>query len=147
MYVQEYLTSDMTGFEEYPNPAWVAGAKAGMSEALDRARSNGWREFFDVLETLFRSMMEVRPAGPGTSLQDGSMYETLGGYVSVVGRLTTEGLRFAVPSIRQQAVASLFPGMNLCCTGKDVLIPHSELDVFSRLVPIRGPLEKEVVAR
>ncbi len=147
MYVQEYLTSDMTGFEECPNPAWVAGAKAGISGALDRARSSGWREFFDVLETLFRSMMEVRPAEPGTSPQDGSMYETLGGYVSVVGQMTTEGLRFTVPPIRQQAVASLFPGMQLYRTGKEVLVPQSELDIFSRLVPIRGPLEMEMVTR
>jgi len=147
MYIQEYLASDMIGFEEYADPAWVAGAKAGISEALDRARSSGWREFFDVLETLFRSMMEVRPAEPGTTPQDGSMYETLGGYVSVVGQLTAEGLRFTVPLIRQQAVVSLFPGMQLYRTDKDLLVPLSELDIFSRLVPIRGPLESEVVAR
>lgn len=145
MYVQEHLTSDMIGFEDYPDPAWVAGAKAGFMDALYRTRSSGWREFFDILETLFRHMMEVPPAEPGTSSQDGSLYETLGGYVSVVGRITSEGLMFCVPPIRQQVVASLFPGMQLFLTGKEILVPHSELDVFSRLVPLRGPLELEVV--
>ncbi|KXH77154.1 MAG: hypothetical protein AM326_05660 [Candidatus Thorarchaeota archaeon SMTZ-45] len=147
MYVQEHLTGDMIGFEEHPDPAWIAGAKSGMTEALYRARSSGWREFFDSLETLFRHMIEVPPAEPGTSTQNGSLYETLGGYVSVVGTMTSEGLTFSVPPIRQQVVASLFAGMQLYRNGKELLVPHSELDIFSRLVPLRGPIELEVFNR
>ncbi len=147
MFTQEYLSREMNYYSGTPDPAWVAGAKAGINEAVSRAIIADWREFYDSLETMFRSMMEVRPAEPGTTSKDGSLYETLGGYVSVTGRVTTAGLTFPVPARRQQTVASLFPGMQMYRTGKDVLIPHKELDSFKRLVPLRGPLEEKMGVR
>lgn len=144
MYVQEHLNRSMNGTDERIDPAWIAGAKAGVSEVPNRARKPHWREFFDSLENLFRFMIDLQPAEPGTSPQDGSLYETLGGYVSVAGRMTPEGLLFTLPPIRQKTVASLFPGMKLYRTGKDVLVPKNELDSFSRLVPLRGPIEEVV---
>ena len=141
MFTKEYLSMGMKGYTDTPDPAWVAGAKAGMNKFVSRSKFRGWREFLDTLEDLFRIMMEVRPAEPGTSPDNGSLYESLGGFVSVAGRMTEEGLSFSVPPRRQQTIASLFPGMEMYRTGKEVLIPHRELESFNRLVPLRGPLE------
>jgi hypothetical protein len=146
MYIQGYLQSGINGIDELPDPAWVAGAKAGLNEAFYRVTKTDWRDFFESLEDLFRFMLEVQPAEPGTTPKDGSLYETLGGYVSVVGRVTSQGLSFSLPPIRQQAVVSLFPGMDLYRNGKEVLVPHEELDSFKKLVPLRGPIE-EMVSR
>ncbi|MHA2379613.1 MAG: hypothetical protein ACXADS_10060 [Candidatus Thorarchaeota archaeon] len=141
MFTKEYLTMRMNGYTDTFDPAWVAGAKAGISKVVKRVRLRRWREFLDTLEDLFSFMMEVRPAEPGTSPDDGSLYESLGGYVSVAGRMTDEGLRFSVPPRRLKKIASLFPGMEMYRTGKEVLIPNGELESFNRLVPLRGPLE------
>ncbi|TET11544.1 MAG: hypothetical protein E3J86_02690 [Candidatus Thorarchaeota archaeon] len=144
MFTQEYLPREMGHYSGTLDLAWVAGAKAGINEIVSRVGKGAWAEFYDSLEILFRFMMEVQPAEPGTSLEDGSLYESLGGYVSVTGRMTPRGLKFSVPPRRQKTVAALFPGMEMYRTGKDVLIPHKELDSFSRLVPLRGPLEEKM---
>lgn len=144
MFTQEYLSRKMNSHTHTFDPAWVAGAKAGINEIESRVGEGAWAEFYDSLEMVFRFMIEVPPAEPGTSPEDGSLYETLGGYVSVAGRMTHEGLKFSVPSRRQKTVAALFPGMEMYRTGKGVLIPHKELESFSRLVPMRGPLEDKM---
>lgn len=144
MYIQDYLQNSTKNMNELPDPAWIAGAKAGINEAFHREARPDWRDFFESLEDLFEFMLEVQPAEPGTTPKDGSLYETLGGYVSVVGEITSQGLRFSLPPIRQQAVVSLFPGMDLYRNGKEVLIPRKELDSFKKLVPLRGPIEEMV---
>lgn len=144
MYIQEYLQISTNSMDELPDPAWIAGAKAGINEVIHREARHDWRDFLESLENLFKFMLEIQPAEPGTSPKDGSLYETLGGYVSVVGVITSQGLSFSLPPIRQQAVASLFPGMNLYRNGKEILIPRKELDSFKKLVPLRGPIDEVV---
>ena len=144
MYTQEYLQSNITAMDELPDPAWVAGAKAGFSTVFYRGIKSDWREFFQSLEDLFRFMLEVQPAEPGTTPKDGSLYETLGGYVSVVGRVSSHGLSFPLPPIRQHTVVSLFPGMDLYRYGKEVFVPHKEIESFKKLVPLRGPIEEMI---
>ena len=144
MYIQEYLQNSTNIIDELPDPAWIAGAKAGINEIFHREARPDWRNFFESLEDLFKFMLEVPPAEPGTTPEDGSLYETLGGYVSVVGEMTSQGLSFSLPPIRQQAVVSLFPGMELYRDGKEILIPRRELDSFKKLVPLRGPIEEMV---
>ncbi|MHA2179384.1 MAG: hypothetical protein ACXAAK_13645 [Candidatus Thorarchaeota archaeon] len=145
MFTKEYLSRGIQSHTNNLNPSWVAGAKAGISKILSRLRLRDWKEFLESLEYQFKFMMDVLPAEPGTSPEGGSLYESLGGYVSVAGRMTDNGLMFSVPARRQHIIASLFPGMEMYKTGKDVLIPNSELDSFMRLVPLKGPLEDRMV--
>jgi hypothetical protein len=86
----------------------------------------------------------VRPAEPGVEPDDnGSVYDVIGGYISIAGRFTQEGLRFKVPVSRQQKMMRLFGGI-LLREHEDMIVRGYDLLRFSRLVPIRGPLADSI---
>ncbi|MGQ4912426.1 MAG: hypothetical protein ACP6KW_09680 [Candidatus Thorarchaeota archaeon] len=143
MLVQEHIVSDDGYCPEIVSPAWLAGAKAGLAQCLSRRHTSEWNEFIDSLLCLLEAMRDLSPVEPGAAPDDGSMYEALGGYVSVAGRVSGRGLAFGVPLIHQQNVASLFPGMALTSTGPEIMVDFEDLCSFMNLVPIRGPIERE----
>ena len=144
MLVQEHLIDSIAPFVDVVNPSWIAGAKAGLEDESAMSRSRDWEEFLASLYLLIEVMPEVGPAEPGTAPSGGSLYEALGGYVSVAGEITANGLAFKVPLIRQRSVRSLFPGMALICSGHRVTVPSTEMQSFLNLVPLRGPIESQV---
>lgn len=144
MLVQEHLIDLFSPFAEMLNPAWIAGAKAGLEEESAMSRPQDWEEFLTSLYLMIDVMPEITAAEPGTAPSGGSLYEALGGYISVAGNMTEDGLTFTVPLIRQRAILSLFPGMRLLQLGNKISVPASEMRSFLNLVPLRGPIESDV---
>jgi hypothetical protein len=88
---------------------------------------------------------DVKAAEPGTAPQDGdghvgSAYDALGGYVSVTGEVTPEGLYFRVPLARQEEVIGLLKGLTLMRSHGEIVVPTFDLPAFLRLVPLEGPI-------
>lgn len=144
MLTQEYVTWAMSPAYDLMDEAWLAGAKAGITEREASISDEEWVSFIQNLRTVLDRLPEVQPAEPGTAPSDGSLYDVLGGYVSLTGHLDTGHLSFPVPLIRQAIVLSLFPGMDIRARGSTVSIPCEDLLHFSRLVPIRGPLQDDI---
>ena len=76
--------------------AWLSGAKAGMNELNGLKKDWRWEEFFNEIQELIE-YSHVKPAKPGeepfiNENQKGSALDALGGYVSIAGDVTPEGL-------------------------------------------------------
>jgi len=128
-----------------PQVSWLAGAAAGLQVAENRSPSWLWEEFYDDIFQMIRLVGDVEAADPGTAPRDGdglvgSAYDALGGYISVTGEVTPEGLYFRVPLARQREVTQLLNGLTLLRSNGEIVIPMSDLPAFLRLVPLEGPI-------
>jgi len=128
-----------------PQIAWLAGAAAGLRVAEHRSPSWLWEEFYDDIFQMIRLVGDIAPADPGIAPEDGdgligSAYDALGGYISVTGEVTPEGLYFRVPLSRQDDVKQLLNGLTSVRSNGEIVIPVFDLPAFLRLVPLEGPI-------
>ncbi|MHA2161062.1 MAG: hypothetical protein ACXABF_01480 [Candidatus Thorarchaeota archaeon] len=133
-----------------PDPAWVAGAAAGLSIVGNRGPNWKWDGFIEDVYQMIEDLGGITPAEPGTLPLDGngsfgSLFDTLGGYVSLAGKYTPEGLYVRVPLERHEDILSLLPGMTLMVSRGGLTVPKYEINTFLRLVPVRGPLADELL--
>lgn len=147
MQVDDFIQSAPRVPLSMPQVAWLAGAAAGLKIAPNRSPSWLWEDFFDDIYQMIRVAGDVEAAEPGTSPkygdgQIGSAYDTLGGYVSVTGEVTPEGLYFRVPLSRQEDVLNLLKGLTLMRSHGEIVIPNFDLPAFLRMVPLEGPVSE-----
>jgi len=128
-----------------PQVSWLAGAAAGLRVAANRSPSWLWETFYDDIFQMIRLVGDLEAADPGTAPRDGdglvgSAYDALGGYVSVTGEVTPEGLYFRVPLAHQEEVIQLLKGLTLLRSHGEIVVPMFDLPAFLRLVPLEGPV-------
>ena len=145
MQVDDFIHSIPRAPFTMPQIAWLAGAAAGLRVAENRSPNWLWEEFYDDIFQMIRMVGDVEPADPGTAPRDGdglvgSAYDALGGYISVTGEVTPEGLYFRVPLARQREVKQLLNGLTLVRSHSEIVIPMFDLPAFLRLVPLEGPI-------
>ncbi len=145
MQVDDYIQSVPRTPINMPHVSWLAGAAAGLRVGGRRSPGWLWNSFFDDIFEMIHLIGEVEPVYPGSSPQEGdgligSAFEALGGYVSVIGETTPEGLYFRVPLNCQKQVKRLLNGLTLMRSDGEILIPLHDIPAFLRLVPIEGPL-------
>ncbi len=145
MQVDDFIHSIPRAPFTMPQIAWLAGAAAGLRVARNRSPSWLWEEFYGDIFRMIRLVGDVEPADPGTAPRDGddlvgSAYDALGGYISVTGEVTPEGLYFRVPLARQEEVIQLLNGLTLLRSHGEIVIPVCDLPAFLRLVPLEGPI-------
>ncbi|OLS31720.1 MAG: hypothetical protein ThorAB25_00220 [Candidatus Thorarchaeota archaeon AB_25] len=149
MQVDDFIQSVPRAPFTMPQVAWLAGAAAGLRVAENRSPSWLWEEFYDDIFQMIRLVGDVVPADPGTAPQDGdglvgSAYDALGGYISITGEVTPEGLYFRVPLARQEEVIQLLNGLTLLRSNGEIVVPMFDLPAFLRLVPLEGPVSKRL---
>ena len=133
----------MTPYVETPNPAWVAGAKAGLMVIGDRTPDWLWDSFVEDIYEMMDRLGDVEATEPGLSPSDdydGSVFDILGGYVSTAGDVIPEGLVFKLPLDRHEEIMTLLPGITLYRSKQGLVIPRYEITSFLRWVPVRGPV-------
>ena len=145
MQVDDYIQSVPRTPFSLPNVAWLAGAVAGLKVTSNRSPSWLWEDFYEDIFQMIRLVGHVKAAEPGTSPRDGdglvgSAYDALGGYISVTGEVTPEGLYFRVPLARQEKVIGLLKGFTLLRSHGEIVVPTYELPAFLRLIPLEGPI-------
>jgi len=133
-----------------PRVSWLAGAAAGLNILEPRTPRWMWEDFISDVYEMMHLLGDVEPAQPGTSPEYGdgtigSAYDALGGYVSVAGELTPEGLFFRVPVARQEQVLELLKGLTLFRSHGEILVPMYDIPAFTRLVPLEGPVAEQVM--
>jgi hypothetical protein len=145
MQVDDYIQSIPRTPYNMPQVSWLAGAVAGLKVGGKKSPSWLWDSFIDDIFEMIHLVGEVEPAYPGTSPQEGdgmigSAFDALGGYISVTGEITPEGLYFRVPVNCQKQVKRLLNGISLLRADGEILIPSHDIPAFLRLVPVEGPL-------
>ncbi|MHA1959850.1 MAG: hypothetical protein ACW99U_06445 [Candidatus Thorarchaeota archaeon] len=136
-------------FETGPGAGWVAGAIAGISLVTsDRAVDWAWGDFLDEVMLLINKWSDIPAALPGvvpvdSEGKEASVYDALGGFISVSGAPSSDGLFFHVLSSNIEQVTALFQGLDLITTKDGLIIRRRELAKFQRLVPLLGPICEE----
>jgi hypothetical protein len=140
---------------ESPNPSWLAGALEGLSVVGERQPSWRWDWFLEEIYEMVEFFGGVTPSEPGSIPVEGdgslgSAYDTLGGYVSVAGQATSQGILIRLATDRLKDLKQLLQDMVIIKEPEGVLVPHHELDHFLMLIPLKGPimeiLQEEVFA-
>ncbi|MFW9953813.1 MAG: hypothetical protein ACFFD3_04595 [Candidatus Thorarchaeota archaeon] len=132
------VVSDIT------DTTWLAGAIAGLGLPRYWEPEYLWAPFLsDVLDTA-DMLLDITPIAPGQTPEDGSVLDSLGGYISITGRVTEQGILFPISSPDASAVQLQLAGVRTVFLGGMIVIPPSEISRFMRLVPLRGPVETQV---
>ena len=74
-----------------------------------------------------------------------SIYDALAGYISVIGTLGPEGLWFRASPEAQKMITQWISGIDIICSNNDLIVPFTSLRSFMNLIPIRGPVEDELI--
>ncbi len=130
---------------DFIDPDWLAGAVTGMQISGKRSPSWLWDPFLEDIEYMCDMLGGIGPICIESMNGVISIYDTLGGYVSVTGTLAPEGLWFRVTPEAQIEIRHWLSGIELVCSGNDLLVPLISFETFLRLVPIRGPIEDHLV--
>lgn len=145
MQVDDFIHSVPRTPFNMPQVSWLAGAAAGLKVAGKKSPGWIWNVFIDDIFEMIHLVGKVEPAYPGSSPDEGdgligSAYDALGGYISVTGEITPEGLYFRIPVNCQKSVKRLLNGITLFRSDGEILIPSHDIPAFLRLVPLEGPL-------
>lgn len=135
--------------QDWVDPAWVAGAAAGLAVVGDRVPTWLWSAFIEDVHVMIEMLDGVEPSAPGEIPEEGdgsmaSALESLGGYVSLTGVVRREGLFFRLLADRVEEVQGLLQGMGLPEKG-GFLIPREDLESFLMLVRLGGPIADQVM--
>jgi len=142
------LTDDMQlahrhPYSTRPDLAWLSGALAAVGEKAESSDWS-WNSFLEDVLDMIRNTGEITPCEPGIAPEGESGYDVLGGYVSVSGRMTEDGLRFRVPLGRQEKLLQMFGSLVLLKGQRTFVVPKHDLARFTRLVPLRGPITEKL---
>ncbi len=138
MFVQNVLNAHQIPFVPSYDYAWLAGAARGL-EVAPTIPVTYAEEILDLVMTL-----NVESVDPGRSYEMGDgisspAYDVLGGYVSVTGRVTSEGLIFKIPETCRQLVQDLIPNASVSVDGL-VTVPPTVCSWALAVLPLRGPV-------
>ncbi len=143
MFAKEMVSIPMA-VHGVPDYAWLAGAKAGLAMRGNDIPEWPWLHFLDGMQTMVSALQGLEAVEPGEEPEDGSVYDSLGGYVSVTGRTTELGFLFPVPRRSAAIIASKLPGIEMMWTAGHLLVQKESMGAFQRLVTLLGPIVEEV---
>ncbi|MGY5875761.1 MAG: hypothetical protein RTU30_08445 [Candidatus Thorarchaeota archaeon] len=127
-----------------PDESWLSGALAGM-RVVGQKDTWDWQAFLNDVRDMAYDLDGIKATEPGNEPSDsGSIYDALGGFVSVSGVVSPKGLHVRVPLSKQAQLLESIPGMVMLRSREGLVVPNYELESFTRLVPIRGPLAEEL---
>ncbi|MGY5863163.1 MAG: hypothetical protein RTV41_01020 [Candidatus Thorarchaeota archaeon] len=145
MQIDDFIHSAPRTPFNMPQVSWLAGAVAGLKVVGKRSPSWLWESFIQDVFEMIQLAGEVEPVDPGSAPEEGdgiigSAFDAIGGYISVTGEKTPEGLYFRVPVRCQKQVKELLSGITLLRSDGEIIIPEHDIPAFLRLVPVEGPL-------
>ncbi len=125
--------------------AWIAGALAGLEIPLAREPELLWAPFIEDIFDISELVCDIESVRPGQSPVTGSVLDSLGGFISLAGRVTSQGLLFPVCSDSVLRVTDNLPGIDTKYLGGIMVVPPSEIGKLLSLVPLRGPIEEQAL--
>lgn len=143
------LTVDMcspylTNGHQIIDYTWLGGAAAALRLSGGRLDQQAWIPFIaDLVDTL-DVLGDVREIAPGEVPHSGSPLDSLGGYISVMGDISENGLSFAVSFDVVSTIVRQLAGIKTLHHHGRIIIPLSELESLSHLLHLRGPVAQQL---
>ena len=144
-YNDQMLFQETPIYFESVNHSWLAGATDALSilpPSKRRMTDHEWQVFIQDI------MMKSQECGiesvDSYSHNDmlSSLFDRLGGYVSIAGKNSDGGIRFRITPVYQDLL-SLISSYGYE-DEDDFVVPTEMIERFLMMVPIRGPLTKEM---
>ena len=142
MFTGNQLRTWKTSFEN-SDPAWIAGAKAGLRLAANRETWE-WNSFIEDIESMSEQLGGVEPVEPGCKHGEYSIYDVLGGYTSSSGAIHPEGLYIRAPIENCEELLRALSGIEIHVLPGRLLVPRTAFPSLLKLIGLRGPLASEV---
>ena len=126
---------------DIPDMTWLGGALAGLKVYKHREPVWAWTQFMDDVRAM-QSLYDIETLDITQAPENGSLLDVLGGYVSVTGSISAEGLSFPIPFNTGDRIKQHLIGMDVTVHAYEMTIPLDELDAFTTLISLRGPVEE-----
>jgi len=143
------VTSDMLNSGQMPHSEildwdWIRGALAGLDISSERDPAWLWKPFLEDLKSM-QDLYDIKPLKPWQETEEQSILDSLGGYVSITASISGTGIRFPLPSEIVKRISEYFPAMDIEVHSHGITIPWDQIDAFTSLVQIRGPVEEMIL--
>ncbi len=140
------ITSDMINSWQSPHLTipdwtWVEGALAGLDVCKSRDPDWLWESFVSELKSM-KDQYNIQPLHPWQESEENSIHSALGGYVSLTGKVASDGLRFPLPYKMSEKICNHFPSIEMSIHSHGITIPWKSMDSFTTIVHLRGPVEE-----
>lgn len=135
----EMLSGYQMPYGDVPGWDWLEGALNGMSIYEQRDPSWFWSEFLDDIR-LMQRVHDIKPTGLWDKTESADLRDFLGGYVSVAGSISAEGLSFPIPYGTGHIITSSLYGVRVEVSEHRVVVPWDEVDSFTTIVTLKGPV-------
>lgn len=133
------------GMLDLMDSAWIAGALAGLEIPIARQPEWRWATFIEDVFDASETVCNIESVRPGEEPLTGSVLDSLGGFVSLAGRVNDQGILFPVDSDSLSLVKDNLPGIKANYLGGIMVIPPSQIQSFLNLVSVRGPIEEQAM--
>ncbi len=128
--------------------AWLIGAKTALAEMKHLKFSKEWMQFYSEVESFVNWWDDIDPISPENALLNrylqGSLFDYIGGYVSVAGTLTDIGIKLGIAGEYHSDLLMLLSDL-VVINNDDVLVLFDALQGFLNLVTIIGPLFDDIM--
>ncbi len=143
------LTVDMcspflTNTHQIIDYTWLGGAAAGLRLSGRCLDQQAWIPFIADLVEILDALGDVPEIAPGEVPQSGSPLDSLGGYISVMGDVSANGLSFPVSFDVVSTIVRQIAGIKTLHHQGRIIVPLSELESLSRLLHLRGPVAQQL---
>jgi hypothetical protein len=143
------LTVDMcspflTNIHQIIDYTWLGGAVAGLKLSGRFTNQQAWTPFIGDLVEVLDALGDVPEIAPGEVPQSGSPLDSLGGYISVMGDISMDGLSFPVPFEVASAIMRQLACINTSHHNGRIIISQTELESLSHLLHLRGPVAQQL---
>ena len=112
----------------FPNWTWLEGAIAGLSVYEERDPAWLWKSFVSELRTV-QSTHDIKPLNPWQEIDDSIVLSSLGGYVSVTGKIGGNGLRFPLPQEKSERIRNCLLGIDVVVHSHGITIPWKSIGI------------------
>lgn len=136
----DIMNSTHISYSDIPDWEWLEGAVTGIQLFSKKEPDWLWRQFLDDILQM-QELYDIRSSGLWDKREGNALCSFLGGYVSVTGSVAVNGLSFPIPYGTGEIFRESLCGLSLKIEPNKITVPLSEIDVFSTIVMLRGPVQ------
>ena len=136
----DIMNSAQVPYSDIPDWEWLEGAVTGLQLFSNEEPDWLWQQFLDDI-ILMQDIYDIKSSRLWNKREGHALCNFLGGYVSVTGSVAVNGLSFPIPIGTGDIFREILCGLLLKIEPNKITVPLSELDVFSTIVTLRGPVQ------
>ena len=136
----DIMNSAQMPYSDIPDWEWLEGAVTGIQLFSKNEPDWLWQQFLDDIIQM-QELYDIKSSGLWDKREGNTLCNFLGGYVSVTGSVSGNGISFPIPNGTGDIFREVLCGLSLNIGQDKITVPLSELDVFSTIITLRGPVQ------